>query len=52
MTWLQLWEKIGRQPLRLTRQKEVTIKIQDMEYKCEIVYEDNGNDWYLIIKED
>ena len=51
MTWLQLWEKIGRQPLQLTRQKEVTIKMQGMEYKCNIVYENNGNDWYLVIKE-
>lgn len=51
MTWLQLWKRIGKQPLRLTRQKEVTIKIEDIEYKCEIIYENNGNNWCLVIKE-
>lgn len=51
MTWLQLLKKIGKQPLRLTRQKEVTIKIRGVEYKCEIEYEDNGNNWHLILKE-
>lgn len=51
MTWFQLWKKIGKQPLRLTRQKEVTIEIQGVKYKCDLVYVDNGNDWHLVIKE-
>ena len=49
MTWFQLWEKIGEQPLRITKYKDVTIKIDDMEYKCKIVYTDDGNDWCLVI---
>ena len=51
MTWLQLWKKIGKQPLRLTRQKDVTIEIQGVKHKCDLVYVDNGNDWHLVIKE-
>ena len=51
MTWLQLWDKIGKQPLRLTRQNEVMVKIRGMEFKCELVYADNGNYFYLVAKE-
>lgn len=49
MTWFQLWKRIGKQPLRLTKYKDVTLKLQDEEYKCKIVYTDNGNDWHLEI---
>lgn len=49
MTWFQLWEKIGRQPLYITQHKDVRIKIDNIKYKCKIVYDDNGNDWYLVI---
>lgn len=51
MTWLQLWKKIGKQPLRLTKYKKVVVKIQDTVYECELKYDDSGNDWYLVIKE-
>ena len=50
MTWLQLWKRIGKQPLRLTQHKPVTIKLQDGEHKCKIVYTNNGNDWHLEIE--
>ena len=50
MTWLQLWKRIGKQPLCLTKYKDVTIKLQDGEHKCKIVYTDNGNDWHLEIE--
>ena len=51
MTWLQLWKKIGKQPLRLTKYKKVVVKIQDVKYECDLVYEDNGSDWYLVATE-
>ena len=51
MTWFQLWERIGRQPLRLTKHKDVTIKLPDGEYKCKVVYTDNGSDWHLEIEQ-
>ena len=51
MTWVQLWDKIGKQPLRLTKQKWVVVKIRGMKFKCELVYEDNGNDFYLVATE-
>jgi hypothetical protein len=47
MTWFQLWKRIGKQPLRSTQHKDVTIKLPDGEYKCVIVYTDNGSDWHL-----
>jgi hypothetical protein len=47
MTWFQLWKKIGKQPLRLTQHNPVTIKIQDKEYQCKIVYTENGKNWHL-----
>lgn len=50
MTWLQLFNRIGKQPLRLTKNKDVTIKIGNEMHKCKIVYTDNGNDWYLEIE--
>ena len=49
MTWFQLWEKIGKQPLHITQHKDVTIMIDGMDYKCKIVYTDNGNSWHLAI---
>ena len=47
MTWLQLWKRIGKQPLYATRNKEVKVKLQDIEYSCKLVYTDNGSDWHL-----
>ena len=49
MTWYQLFKRIGKQPLYLVRNKDVTIKIDDEIYKCKIVYTDSGNDWHLEI---
>ena len=50
MTWLQLWKRIGKQPLRLTKYRDVTIKLHDGEYKCKLVYTHNGSDWHLEIE--
>ena len=50
MTWYQLWKRIGKQPLYLTKNKDVTIKLQDGEHKCKIVYTYNGSDWHLEIE--
>ena len=50
MTWFQLWKRIGKQPLRVTQHKDVTIKLPDGEHKCVIVYTNNGNDWHLEIE--
>ena len=49
MTWFQLWNKIGKQPLSITQHKDVTVKIDDIEYKCKLVYTDSGNNWHLEI---
>ena len=50
MTWFKLFNRIAKQPLSLTRNKDVTIKLKDGEYKCKLVYTDNGSDWHLEIE--
>lgn len=50
MTWYQLWKRMCKQPLRLVRNKDVTIKLQGEIYKCKLVYTDNGSDWHLEIE--
>ena len=52
MTWYQLWKRMCKQPLRLVRNKDVTIKIDGEYYKCKIVYTNNGSDWHLEIERD
>jgi len=48
MTWLQLWKRIGKQPLRFTKYKQVMVKLPDgTEHNCKLVYTDNGNNWHL-----
>lgn len=46
MTWYQLFNKIGKQPLYLTRHKDVIVKMPDSEYICKLVYT-SGIDWHL-----
>lgn len=51
MTWYQLFKRIDKQPFRLVRNKDVTIKIGNEMYKCKIVYTYNGSDWYLELED-
>ena len=50
MTWLQLFNQIGKQPLRFTKYNDVTIMIDGVEHMCKLVFTDNGNDWHLEIE--
>ena len=52
MTWFELWKRIGKQPLSLTQNKDVVIKLPSGEYKCKLVYTNNGNNWHLEIEPD
>lgn len=51
MTWLQLYNRIRKQPLHIVRNKDVTIKIGNKMHKCKIVYTYNGSDWHLELDE-
>lgn len=51
MTWLQLYNRIRKQPLRLLRNKDVTVKISNRNFKCKLVYTHEGSDWHLEIDE-
>lgn len=46
-TWLQLWKRIGKQPLRLTRGNYVTVEIDGQRVECALVFEHNGSKWFL-----
>lgn len=52
MTWLQLWKKIGKQPLKRTQNRKVTIYHNGMIYEAEMRYTNNGNYFYLETSKD
>jgi hypothetical protein len=43
MTWFQLWKRFGKQPLHLTKSKDVPIKLPDGEHECMFVYTSSGD---------
>ena len=49
MTWLELFNKIGKQPLYKARSKDVYVVIDNVKYRCKLVYENSGDDFYLTI---
>lgn len=46
-TWLQLYEKLGKQPLSKTRDKIIILKKDDKVIPLHLVYNENGTDWWL-----
>lgn len=51
MTWLRLWGKIGKQPIRITRNKDVTVCHKGTMYKAKLKFVKNGNDFFLETEE-
>lgn len=47
ITWLRLFNRIGKQPLKATRTKAVTVKHGGVFYNAKLVYDKNGSDWHL-----
>lgn len=50
MTWLQLYKRIGVQPLKRTRGKKVQVLINGELKECKLVYTHNGSDFHLEIE--
>lgn len=47
ITWFALWKRLGKQPLSRTLNKKVTIRINDIDYECALVFEENGSKFHL-----
>ena len=42
MKLLEIWERIGKQPLRITRKKDAIVFIGDTEYRIKNIRYDHG----------
>lgn len=42
MKLLEIWERIGKQPLRITRRKDAIVFVGDSEYKIKSIRYDHG----------
>lgn len=47
MTWIQLWEKIGKQPLKRAKGKKVVVYHQGVLYEATLKFSDNGSFFYI-----
>ena len=50
MKWLTLFNKIGKQPIKITKYNDVKLLCGNYEYDVELTYKDNKP--YLKIKEE
>ena len=46
-TWLQLYERLGKQPLFKTRNQKIILKKNNKVIPLHLVYNENGTDWWL-----
>lgn len=46
-TWLQLYERLGRQPFHKTRDLRIILKKDDEVIPLHLVYNENGSEWWL-----
>lgn len=46
-TWLQLYERLGRQPFYKTRDQRIILKKDDKVIPLHLVYNENGSEWWL-----
>ena len=46
-TWLQLYNRLGRQPIRKTRDQRIILKKNNKVIPLHLVYNENGTDWWL-----
>ncbi len=48
ITWLKLWQRLGKQPLCKTKGKYVKVYKDGIIWYCELVFDHNGSDFYLV----
>ena len=46
-TWLQLYKRLGKQPLFKTRDQRIILKKDNKVIPLHLVYNENGTDWWL-----
>ena len=47
-TWVQLYDRLGRQPLTKTKESRIVLKNEDGTFSpLVLVYDDNGANWWL-----
>ena len=46
-TWLQLYDRLGKQPFSKTRDKRIILKKDNKVIPLHLVYNENGTDWWL-----
>lgn len=48
ISWFALWKRLGKQPLSKTRGQYVKCCIVGQMWYCQLVYKNNGSDFYLV----
>lgn len=46
-TWLQLYDRLGKQPLSKTRDQRIILKKDGKSIPLHLTYNENGNEWWL-----
>ena len=46
-TWLQLYDRLGKQPLFKTRNQKIILKKNNKVIPLHLVYNENGTEWWL-----
>ena len=46
-TWLQVYDRLGRQPLYKTRDQRIFLKKGDKKIPLHLVYNETGSEWWL-----
>ena len=46
-TWLQLYDRLGKQTLFKTRNQKIILKKNNKVIPLHLVYNENGTDWWL-----
>ena len=47
-TWIQLYDRLGRQPLTKTKESRIVLKNEDGTFSpLVLVYDGNGANWWL-----
>lgn len=47
ITWLQLYDRLGKQPLSKARDKRIILKKDNKVISLHLVYNENGTEWWL-----
>ena len=46
-TWLQLYDRLGKQPLSKTRDQRLILKKDNKVIPLQLVYNEYGSEWWL-----